>query len=374
MQNKTKKILFLTGTRADFGKLLPLARGASDRGYDVSFFITGMHMLEAYGLTKIEVHRQKGFQCHEFLNQNEGEPQDIILTNTIKGFSAFLKEHHYDLVVVHGDRVEAFAATIVCSINYIRCAHIEGGEVSGTIDEAFRHCNSKLAHAHFASSQTAVKRLQSLGEAPEAIHLIGSPEIDLHKTNTALTIEEVKRYYGIQFQDYGICIFHPVTSEQDTIAQQSKSLFSTLKRSGKPFVVIKPNNDPGCHFITAEIDRLPDKQFVVIPSMRFLYFSTLMRCAKLIIGNSSASVREAPFFGVPSISVGTRQNARAFSPSISQFNGSSSDALLKLIENNWGKSFASSDEFGFGNASEGFLDALSQDDFWQASLQKTFTE
>ncbi len=374
MQNKSKKILFVTGTRADFGKLLPLAQGARDHGYQVSFFISGMHMLESYGLTKIEVHRQKGFDCHEFLNQQENDHQDVVLTNTITGLSNFLKENHYDLVVVHGDRVEAFAATIVCSINYIRCAHIEGGEVSGTIDEVFRHCNSKLAHVHFASSSSAAERLQRLGEADGAIHVIGSPEIDLHIANTEITLQEVKQYYDISFDDYGISIFHPVVSEQDSISKQCEVLFSALRKSGRPYVVIRPNNDPGCNLITTQIDQLPRDQFVTIPSMRFLYFSTLMKHASMIIGNSSASVREAPFFGVASVNIGTRQNARAQSQSISNFTSGTADELLQIISDQWGKRFAPSEEFGSGNAVEAFLKVLDDDAFWSASLQKVFAQ
>ena len=142
-----KKLLFVTGTRADFGKLEPLAVAARDQGLDVSFWVTGMHMMERYGLTKIEVQRVQGVGVSEFSNQYEGDPQDVILANTVVGFSEFVRDHQPDLVIVHGDRIEALACAIVCATNYIRCAHVEGGEVSGTIDELFRHCNTKLASA-----------------------------------------------------------------------------------------------------------------------------------------------------------------------------------------------------------------------------------
>ena len=139
-----RQILFVTGTRADFGKLEPLAIAARDAGFGVRFFVTGMHMMEKYGLTKTEVHRTPGVSVAEFINQREGDPQDLVLAKTVIGFSDYLQEVRPDLVVIHGDRVEALACSLVCATNYIRCAHIEGGEVSGTIDEIFRHCNTKL--------------------------------------------------------------------------------------------------------------------------------------------------------------------------------------------------------------------------------------
>ena len=125
----SKTILFVTGTRADFGKLEPLAIAALNAGFDVSFFVTGMHMLDRYGLTKFEVHRTKGVKVHEFLNQRVDDPQDLVLAKTVTGFSDFVTEHQPDLVVIHGDRVEALACALVCATNYIRCAHVEGGEV-----------------------------------------------------------------------------------------------------------------------------------------------------------------------------------------------------------------------------------------------------
>jgi len=88
----TKSILFVTGTRADFGKLEPLAIAARDAGLDVAFFVTGMHMLARYGLTKIEVQRLPGVTVHEYLNQRDGDPQDIILAKTVTGFSDFVRE------------------------------------------------------------------------------------------------------------------------------------------------------------------------------------------------------------------------------------------------------------------------------------------
>jgi UDP-N-acetylglucosamine 2-epimerase (hydrolysing) len=312
-----KKLLFVTGTRADFGKLEPLARAAQQAGFEISFFITGMHMMKRYGETRLEVKRFSGAEFFEFVNQREGDALEFILSKTILGFSDFVHEHRPDLVVIHGDRVEALAASIVCAMRYIPSAHIEGGEVSGTIDESIRHCNTKLCATHFVSSEAARQRVLALGEAPDRVYNIGSPELDTHAKPSGVTIQEVKDRYAIPFDDYGIVIFHPVTSEQDTIGEQAKALFGALEASGKCFVVIAPNNDPGTEDIFAVLEKLPPDRFRLIPSMRFNYFSELMKNAAVMVGNSSAGVREAPFLGLPSLDVGTRQNNRAQADSAS---------------------------------------------------------
>ncbi|MEL6682668.1 MAG: UDP-N-acetylglucosamine 2-epimerase [Pseudomonadota bacterium] len=367
-----KSLLFVTGTRADFGKLEPLASVSRDAGFGVTFFVTGMHMLRRYGLTKLEVHRTTGVRVHEFLNQRADDPQDIVLAKTVTGFSDFIQEERPDLVIIHGDRVEAMACALVCATNYIRCAHIEGGEVSGTIDEIYRHCNSKLASHHFVSSADAAQRVMALGEAKETVHAIGSPELDFHAGPSGVSIDQVKTRYDLPFEDFGICVFHPVTSETATLGAQATALFETLDASGKNFVVIAPNNDPGSSDIFAAIDRLPKDRFRVIPSMRFAHFSELMKNACVMVGNSSAGVREAPFIGLPSLDIGTRQTNRAKAKSVFFATADETDKLKAFLNTQWGTSYARDDAFGGGSAAERFLAVLQDDTFWQGSLQKTF--
>ena len=367
-----KSILFVTGTRADFGKLEPLARACLKDGFDVAFFVTGMHMLERYGLTKLEVQRLEDVLVHEFLNQRPGDPQDMILAKTVTGFSDFVQEHAPDLVVIHGDRVEALACALVCATNYIRCAHVEGGEVSGTIDEIYRHCNSKLATHHFVSSDDAARRVMSLGEAHQNIHVIGSPELDFHGGASGVSMDEVAQHYDIPFREFGICVFHPVTSEAQTMGAQAKSLFDALKSSPHAFVLIAPNNDPGSAEIFAEIETLPQDRFRVLPSMRFAHFSELLKNAAVMVGNSSAGVREAPFIGLPSLDIGTRQTNRAKSPSVHFSSASDHHAIAQFLQSEWGKSYPSDKGFGGGGAAARFVEVLNDRAFWSASLQKSF--
>lgn len=368
----TRHILFLTGTRADFGKLEPLAAATRDAGHIVSFFVTGMHMLDRYGLTKLEVHRMSGVGVHEFLNQRPDDPQDVVLAKTVMGFSDYVTEHRPDLIVLHGDRIEALAGALVAATNYIPSAHIEGGEVSGTIDEVFRHCNTKLCTHHFVSSDAAARRVLTLGEPPASIHVIGSPELDFHAGPSGVSLQDVKTRYGIGFENYGIAVFHPVTSEQASIGTQAESLFNTLDASRHNFVVIAPNNDPGSNAIFDVIKRLPSDKFRLLPSMRFAHFSELMKNSACIVGNSSAGVREAPFLGIPSLDVGSRQTNRAQAASVTACSSYDTSAILEFLAKKWGHRYPPDNGFGEGHAAALFAAVIAKPDFWDHGLQKAF--
>jgi UDP-N-acetylglucosamine 2-epimerase (hydrolysing) len=369
-----KRLLFVTGTRADYGKLEPLAKAAQDAGFHISFFITGMHMMKRYGETRLEVRNFAGAEFFEFVNQREGDALDFILSKTILGFSDFVHEHRPDLVIIHGDRVEALATSIVCAMHYIRSAHVEGGEVSGTIDESIRHCNTKLCASHFVSSESAKVRVLALGESPDRVFNIGSPELDTHARPSGVSIEEVKAYYNIPFADYGIAVFHPVTSERDTIGAQAKSLFGALEASGKCFVVIAPNNDPGTEDIFAVLEKLRPERFRLIPSMRFNYFSELMKNAAAMVGNSSAGVREAPFLGLPSLDVGTRQNNRAQAGSVTVCSAFDTAAIAGFLQTCWATRASTDQAFGQGLASAQFVSVLQLAAYWNQPQQKAFVE
>ena len=370
-----KKILFITGTRADFGKLKPLMHECGSR-FDTHIFVTGMHMLAKYGSTYKEVYKSGFKNIYQFVNQNVDDKMDAILAKTIIGLSDFVTELKPDVIFVHGDRVEALASAIVGSLNNIKVAHIEGGEVSGTIDEHIRHSVSKLAHIHFVCNEQAKKRLIQLGELEQYIFPIGSSDLDVMISDSLPTLEAVKSWYNIEFEEFGIVLFHPVTTAVDTLQDETNILINSLKKSGKQYVVIYPNNDHGSHFILSAYDELKNnKNFIVIPSMRFEFFLTLLKYSHFMIGNSSAGVREAPFYQVPSINIGTRQHSRAQSKSILNVT-MNEDEIIKSIKriNKGDIPIEPNDEFGDGRSVEKFLEEITKESFWQIPVQKIFND
>ena len=353
-----KKLLFITGTRADFSKLSTLISAVDSSKYEKLIFTTGMHMLEKYGLTKLEVQKISDAEHVDFVNQRPEDTLDTILTKTITGLSDYIVEAKPDIVIFHGDRIESLAAALACSTNYVTSIHVEGGELSGTIDEVFRHAITKLSDFHLVCCDEAEERIIQLGENPRRIFNIGSPELDFHSKDSGVLIDEVKDYYEIPYINYGICIFHPITTEYNTIKSQAENFFNQVIETDKNFVVIEPNNDMGCNEIRNVISNLPKDRFRILPSMRFNYFSELMKNCKIFIGNSSVGVREAPFMGLASVNVGTRQDRRSNHKSITNLPEINESNLTNIIIREWGKRYESCKNFWAGGSANAFKEFI----------------
>jgi UDP-N-acetylglucosamine 2-epimerase (hydrolysing) len=300
---------------------------------------------------------------------------DVVLAKTIYGLSDFVKEYPQDLIIVHGDRVEALAGAMVGALNNILVGHIEGGEVSGTIDEMIRHSISKVSHLHFVSNHESKRRLRQLGEGDDRIFVIGSPDLDVMCSDTLPSIDEVKKHYDIPFSSYYIFVYHPVTTEIERIKENIDSILDGLIDSGENFVVIYPNNDSGSNYIIDSLSRLKENErFRVIPSIRFEYFLVAIKNATAIVGNSSAGVREAPFYGVPSINIGTRQNNRSKSKSIINIDDGDKQQLLSALSLVKQMKCLKSQEFGDGNSTRRFVEVLCSEKIWKVSPQKYFVD
>ncbi|WP_066219224.1 UDP-N-acetylglucosamine 2-epimerase [Formosa haliotis] len=371
-----KNILFLTGTRADFGKIKSLIQIVEQaKAFTPYVFVTGMHLQHTYGYTLLEIERCGFSNVHTFENHTDETTMDLTLAKTITGLSAYVKTCQPDLIVIHGDRVEALAGAIVGSLNNILVAHIEGGEVSGTIDELIRHATSKMSHIHFVANAEAKRRLIQMGELEIAIFEIGSPDVDIMFSKHLPDLETVKTYYEIPFNDYGIVMFHPVTTEFEDMERYANAFVDALLKDTHNYIVIFPNNDLGSKAILKAYERLHgDPRFRIFPSLRFEYFLTFLKHAQFIIGNSSAGVREAPYYGIPVINIGSRQNNRVSHSDIinvdydtETIKASLKDIEIKPFKNN-------TPNFGTGQSAVLFLKTLEHNTLWQLNHQKQFRD
>ncbi len=374
-----KKIVFLTGTRADFGKLKSLIEITSKSPeFDVHVFATGMHMNSKFGRTVDEIFKSGVKNIYQYINHDEVNSMDRTLAKTIEGFSAYVAELKPDLVVIHGDRVEALAGAAVGSLNNILVAHIEGGELSGTIDDSIRHAVTKLSHVHLVANDDAKKRILQLGEREELIHIIGSPDLDLMSPARLPSLERAKKRYDINFDHFALCAFHPVTTEVNDLPAYAYNYFQALQKSEENYVVIYPNNDLGSNYIIREIEKLRgSERFRIFPSLRFEYFLRILKESKFVVGNSSAGIREAPYYDVPTVNVGTRQNRRSDGCSIINV-GYEERAILSGIhsikENNNVLDEHERLQFGSGDSDKQFLNIISDPNFMCISRQKYFQE
>lgn len=370
-----KKIAFLTGTRADFGKLKSLIKICQNsNNFEIGIFVTGMHNIKKYGYTYNEIIESGFSNIHKFKNHTAGLGMDIVLSQTIMGFSKYVKSFKPDLIVVHGDRVEPLAGSIVGSLNNILVSHIEGGEVSGTIDEFIRHAVSKMSHIHFVSNNDAKARLIQMGECSKNIHIIGSPDVDIMKSDKLPTLELTKKHYEIDFKNYAVVMFHPVTTEYEKIREISKNLVDAILDTSSNFIVIYPNNDLGSEFILKEYKRLNGKANIkIFPSIRFEFFLTLLKNAEFILGNSSAGIREAPYYGLPTVNIGSRQYGRSSNIEIIDCNYSF-NSIKKAIKKTKKHKLKKQNLFGDGSSDLIFLEKIKKDSFWHIKKQKTFND
>ena len=370
-----KKIVFLTGTRADFGKMKPLM-SVCDKldGFELYVYVSGMHLLPQFGSTYREVEKENYRNTTMQPLREFTSRMDINLSRLIADFSEYVKNVKPDMIFVHGDRIDALGGAIVAMLNGILLGHIEGGEVTGTVDESIRHAISKMANLHFVSNEESAIRLRQLGEEENSIFVIGSPDIDIMMSHDLPTLDRVRKKHKIPFENFAILIYHPVVSEVDRLGDDMDEVICALQMSGKNYVVIYPNNDTGSQIILQKYKTLASEpHFCFYPSIPFEDFLVLLRNADFIVGNSSCGVREACVYGVPAIDVGTRQKNR-YSPELLA-NIQHVDPRREAI----GEAIRHVDEyritssyFGTGNSAKQFATIIQDKATWRVDVQKRF--
>lgn len=371
-----KKLLFITGTRADFGKLKPLLNYVEEHNeFELHLIVTGMHMMTMYGSTYKEVIKSNYSNMYLIANQFIGEPMGSIFGNTVTLISRLVAEIQPNMMFIHGDRIEALAGATVGALSNCLVCHIEGGELSGTIDDSIRHAVSKLSHIHLVANEQAQNRLLQMGEKIDNIHIIGSPDLDVMQSKQLPTLADVKKHYDIEFSHYALSLFHPVTTESSNMAEYAQQYFDSLMSSNNNYIIIYPNNDTGTEYILSEINKFRNcEKIKIFPSLRFEAFLVLLKHAQFIIGNSSAGIREAPFYGIPTVNVGTRQNRRSQGDSIFNCQYDSADINQSIGMALSYKQKKLDTSFGVGNSVQLFSEIMKQPKIWDTHLQKEFTD
>lgn len=373
-----RKIVFLSGTRADFGKMKSLIRTllAEPPDFEVHIFATGMHMDPKYGYTVLEFEKCQFPNVFRFINGSSGGSMDQAIGTTILGFSQYVRLIRPDMIVVHGDRSEALAGAIVGSLNNVLVAHIEGGELSGTVDGLIRHSVSKMSHLHFVSNEEARRRLVQLGEDPNSVYVIGSPDVDIMSSPDLPLLADVKAHYEIDFAEYGILAFHPVTTSLSTLQREVRELSRALLDSGENWVAIYPNNDEGSNIILAEYEAAfndcPNVR--MFPSLRFEATLVLLRHARVVVGNSSMGIREAPFYGTPTVNVGTRQEGRTQNSQIINVPAEHGAMLAAIRLATSRPALRPVRDWGQGDSDQRFRRLLERPALWETPVQKRFRD
>ena len=320
-----RKICVITGSRADYGLLRWLMQGIKDDlDMHLQIIVTGMHLSSEFGLTYKAI-EQDGFQIDQKVEILTESDTSVGIAKSIGlgliGFADALNELNPDLIVVLGDRFEIFSAVSAAHVARIPVAHLHGGETTeGSIDEAFRHSITKMAHLHFVAAEPYRRRVMQLGECPESIFLVGGLGVDSIKRLHLLDKKTLENTLTLNFYTKNLLItFHPVTLEKETSEDQMKELLaalSTLKDTQLIFTL--PNADTDSRVLIKLIEnfvREHENARVYSSLGQLLYLSLLAQCDGMV-GNSSSGLIEAPSLNKATINIGDRQRGRLQAKSV----------------------------------------------------------
>jgi GDP/UDP-N,N'-diacetylbacillosamine 2-epimerase (hydrolysing) len=317
----TMKILFVLGSRGEWGYIKPVIEKAQERGHVAEIWACNMSVIGRFGQLADEIENQGFVIRQRSLTAIDGDSRLAMSRSfgvTALSFSDFISNNQYDWIVFSGDRSEQLAAVIVAAMNYIPIAHIQAGEKSGNIDGVSRHAIARFAHLHFASNMDAAIRLERSGEDKNRIHITGAPQLDDIKLDQLPKVEELISRNIIAKQDYILAVLHGTTEDEREAQIQAETLIEVLTEQESDVIWIGSNNDSAASEIGALVKgslRVNDKYYVNLNRMDYL---SLLANAKLLIGNSSSGILEAPTFKTPVINLGRRQDGRIQAKNIIQ--------------------------------------------------------
>lgn len=319
------RVALFTGSRSEWSMQYPIARAiAADPRLELALIVGGQHLDPDFGETVREV-KAAGFDIAGCVPIEPAGDTAYAVTKAIgtgvEGVADVLHVLRPAWMVVYGDRYESFAALLASTQMGIATAHVEGGDYTagGCLDDANRHAMTKLAHLHFATNEQAAERLRRLGEEPWRVHTVGLPSLDLAAAGEYASAEELRAEFAID-PAYPLVVFvqHPVPNCMHATEQLLPSL-QALKWAasiGCRVIALYPNGDAGgrafIRMLHAELDEVPRVTLHANLGQR-RFHGLLALAAKqggCIVGNSSAAIKEAPWFGCPAVDVGPRQVGR----------------------------------------------------------------
>jgi GDP/UDP-N,N'-diacetylbacillosamine 2-epimerase (hydrolysing) len=312
-----RNVCVVTGTRADYGALRPVVRAIrGQRGLSLQVCITGMHLLKSFGMTAQVVEKDvngRTFRVRMQAHLDSPAEQAEGLGRGIAGMARAFQSNGTEVVVVLGDRIEALAGALAGSLSGLAVVHIHGGELAtGQQDDAIRHAISKIAHLHLVATTEAANRLARMGEARCRIHRVGAPALDTLCHLEVPGAAWMEDLLGMPAPDgFAIVAQHPVNPDANIEGRHMRQTLRAVADAGLPALIIWPNSDPGHSGIIDAIESPPAGLILrVVRSLPHEDFLRAMLAARVLVGNSSAGIIEAPAAGTPSVNIGPRQAGR----------------------------------------------------------------
>lgn len=321
-----KRIGIMTGTRAEYGLLKSLMQEINkDNDLELYLIVSGMHLSPEFGMTYKEI-EEDGFEINAKVEMLLSSDSPAGISKSIGlgviGFADEFQRADLDMLILLGDRYEALSAAISAMVMRIPIAHLHGGELTeGAIDEGIRHSITKMSYLHFTSTEEYRRRVIQLGENPERVFCVGAIGVENIKKINLMTKEELERSIHFEIDENTVIVtYHPVTLENNTVEEQFLNLLEVLDRNPKiRMIFTKANADTNGRIVNELIDKYAAQNseracaFMSLGQKRYL--SALKYC-RIVIGNSSSGIIEAPSFGKPIINIGDRQKGRICADSV----------------------------------------------------------
>ncbi|XP_042581803.1 bifunctional UDP-N-acetylglucosamine 2-epimerase/N-acetylmannosamine kinase-like isoform X1 [Cyprinus carpio] len=382
--NERLRVCVATCNRADYSKLAPIMFGIKSHAeiFDLEVVVLGSHLIDDYGNT-FRMIKQDEFDIHAKLHTIvRGEDEAAMVESVglaLVKLPDVLQRLAPDILLVHGDRFDALALATAAALMNIRILHLEGGEVSGTIDDSIRHAISKLAHYHAVCTRSAERHLISMCEDHSHIILAGCPSYDkllsAHQRDDYTDI--IKSWLGddVKEQSYIVALQHPVTTDIQNSIKIYELMLDALISFNKRTLILFPNIDAGSKEMVRVMRRKGIEQhpnFRAVKHVPFDQFIQLVSHAGCMIGNSSCGVREAGAFGTPVINLGTRQTGRETGENVLHVRDADThNKIYHALELQFGKRYPCSKIYGDGNAVQRILKFMQSIDLSEP-LQKKF--
>lgn len=359
-------ICVVTGSRAEFGLLKPLIQKLEEQKDICTWLVvTGSHISTEHGNTIEEIEKE-GFQIYAtipgLMNQDDKKGMALSTAKILENFTIFFANNRPDMLLILGDRFEIFAVATAATIMGISIAHLCGGAVTeGAVDECFRHSITKMSCLHFTTCEIYRKRVIQLGENPRNVFNVGSLGVENALNMNMLSIEDLEKSLGFSLKgkDYAVVTFHSVTFENDTAGQQMIELIAAISEfPDYNFIITKANADAGGKVINQTWDREIAKHdnWYISASLGSIIYLSALKYAKMVIGNSSSGIIEAPALHIPTVNIGDRQKGREMSRSVISCEPIKSDIVraINLAASNCYQDIANEEvsQYGDGTTSQ----------------------
>ena len=322
---RVRRICVLSGKRGGYGAYVPLMRLIeADPDLELLILLADMHGSAEFGHTIDEVKADFPRAELELVEMGTGRGDSPLVRAENLGLclsnaAGILERCGPDVVLVHGDRGEHLMVAFAALNLGIAVAHTQGGDRSGNIDELQRHAITNLAHVHFPETETAAERIRLLGEDDWRVHVVGSTYVDRIVQGLYVPPEEARARLGLgRDEPFLLAVVHPETFlDHDANRRQAEAVLEGLQATGLRTVITYPCSDPGYEGILEALRvREESGGFVIRHNLENDAYLGLMAAAEALVGNSSAALIEAPYFRLPAVNIGHRQDGRERDPNV----------------------------------------------------------